>query len=123
MPRPRQPGMTENELEVMKVLWQEAPLKVADILEKIQRKPKPAYTSLLTLVQVMEKKKYLRHEKEGKAYTYYPQIQQRNFLSSEIKRMAKRLFNGSPGELVLNLVEDEQLNAAEIEALRKLLKG
>ncbi len=122
MPRPRQPGLTENELEVMQVLWTQAPLKIADILEILQRTPKPAYTSLLTLVQTMEKKGYIKHKKIGKAFVYVPILQQKKFLTSEIKRIAKRLFGGSPGKLVLNLVENEHLNEAEMKALKQLLK-
>ena len=121
MPRPRQPGLTENELEVMKILWERAPLKVSGILDYLKRTPKPAYTSLLTLVQTMEKKGYVKHQKSGKAFSYLPVLQQKKYLLLEIKRIAKCLFGGSPGKLVLNLVEDEQLNEMEIEALKKLL--
>lgn len=122
MPRPRQPGLTENELEVMKVLWTAAPLKVAEILDQIPRKPKPAYTSLLTLIQAMEKKGYIRHLKDGKAFTYLPVLQQGKFLSTEMKRIAKRLFDSTPGALVLNLVKQEHLSSDEIAELKKLLK-
>jgi BlaI family transcriptional regulator, penicillinase repressor len=122
MPRPRQPGLTENELEVMQALWKQAPLTVSDILNQLQRKPMPAYTSLLTLVQTMEKKGYVKHVKSGKAFAYLPVLKQEKFLISEVKRMAKRLFGGSPGKLVLNLVENEQLNEAEIATLKQLLK-
>lgn len=122
MPRPRQPGLTENELEVMSILWKNAPIKVSDILNSLQRRPKPAYTSLLTLVQTMEKKGYIKHKETGKAYFYLPVLQQKNFLISEIKRIAKRLFGGSPGDLVLNLVENEHLSASELKALKQILK-
>ncbi len=122
MPRPRQPGLTENEFEVMQILWTQSPLKISDILDFLQRTPKPAYTSLLTLVQAMEKKGYIRHKKIGKAFLYLPVLQQEKFLISEVKRIAKRLFGGSPGKLVLNLVENEQLSEAEIETLKQLLK-
>ncbi|MBX3710265.1 MAG: BlaI/MecI/CopY family transcriptional regulator [Gammaproteobacteria bacterium] len=122
MPRPRQPGLTENELEVMQILWAQAPLTVSDLLNYIQRKPAPAYTSLLTLVQTMEKKGYIKHQKSGKAFSYKPVLKQEKFLISEVKRIAKRLLGGSPGKLVLNLVENEKLNQAEVEALKKLLK-
>src|SRR5579862_3252976 len=122
MPRPRQPGLTENEFEVMQVLWKQAPLKISDILNCLQRTPKPAYTSVLTLVQIMEKKGYIKHQKNGKAFAYLPVLQQKKFFLSEIKRTAKRLFNGSPGKLVLNLVENEQLSEAEIAMLKQLLK-
>lgn len=122
MPRPRQPGLTENEFQVMCVLWREAPLTVASILKHLERIPKPAYTSLLTLIQTMEKKGYIKHHKIGKAYSYVPVLQQKKFFSSEITRIAKRLFNGSPGKLVLNLVENEHLTQEEIKSLKKLLK-
>lgn len=122
MPRPRQPGLTENEFEVMQVLWAQAPLKVSDILNCLQRTPKPAYTSLLTLVQTMEKKGYIKHQKVGKAFSYLPILQQKKFLISEVKRIAKRLFDGSPGKLILNLVENEQLSEAEIDMLKQILK-
>ncbi|MCB0411037.1 MAG: BlaI/MecI/CopY family transcriptional regulator, partial [Bdellovibrionales bacterium] len=72
MARPKQPGLTENEIEVMKILWEEHPLKVADILDALDKKPKPAYTSLMTLVQTMEKKGYIKAIKDGKAYLYSP---------------------------------------------------
>lgn len=121
MARPKQPGLTENELDVMKVLWTEAPLKVAEILERIERKPKPAYTSLLTLVQAMERKGYIAHEQVGKAYSYFPKLLQKHFHTSEIKRVAKRLFDGSPFALAVNLVKDEHLSDAEVKELRRLL--
>lgn len=122
MARPRQPGLTENELEVMKILWAQSPLKVSDVLELIGRRPKPAYTSVLTLIQSMEKKGYIRHIKDGKAFSYLPVLQQGKFLTNEVKRIAKRLFDSTPGALILNLVKQEQLSAEEIAELKKLLR-
>jgi BlaI family penicillinase repressor len=122
MARPRQPGLTENELEVIKLLWKDAPLTVSEIRNKLTKKPLPAYTSLLTLVKAMEKKGYIKYQKSGKAYSYSPVLKQENFLLSEVKRIANRLFGGSPGDLVLNLVEREQLTEEEIISLKKLLK-
>lgn len=123
MARPQQPGLTENELDVMKVLWKESPLKVGEVLERLKRQPKPAYTSLLTLIQTMEKKGYIAHEQEGKAYAYKPKLQQRHFTTNEIKRVAKRLFNDRPFALAVNLVKDEHLSQDEIKQLKKLLEG
>lgn len=122
MARPKQPGLTENELDVMKVLWKEAPLKVAEILERLKRRPRPAYTSLLTLVQAMERKGYIAHEQVGKAYSYFPKLNLQNFTNTEVKRVAKRLFNGSPFDLAVNLVKDEHLSEAELQQLKKLLE-
>ncbi len=122
MPRPRQPGLTENELEIMQILWKQAPLTVSELLTMLQRKPLPAYTSLLTLMQVMERKGYISHQKIGKAFAYNPKLRQEKFLISEVKRIAKNFFGGTPGSLVLNLVENEHLSTKEIESLKQLLK-
>lgn len=122
MARPKQPGLTENELDVMKALWNESPLKVAEILDRLERRPRPAYTSLLTLVQTMERKGYVAHEQDGKAYSYFPKLQQQSFTNTEIKRVARRLFNGSPLSLVMNLVKDEHLTPSEIRKLKQMLE-
>ena len=122
MARPKQPGLTENELNVMRVLWTKSPLRVAELLELLKRTPKPAYTSLLTLVQAMERKGYIAHQNEGKAYAYFPKLQLQNFMNHEIKRVTKRLFNGSPLALAINLVKDEHLSQDEIKQLKRLLE-
>jgi len=122
MVRPSQPGLTENELEVIKLLWVSAPLTVAQIRSKLIKKPLPAYTSLLTLMQSMEKKGYVKHQSNGKAYHYFPILKRERFLTNEIKRIATRLFDGSPGTLVLNLVDGEHLTPKEITSLKKLLE-
>ena len=122
MSRPKQPGLTENELVVMKELWSHAPLTVGEILERMNRRPKPAYTSLLTLVQAMEKKGYISHEKQGKAFAYSPKLQQQNFTKGEIRRVSERLFGSGPLSLVMNLIQTEQLSKDEVEQLRKLLE-
>lgn len=123
MARPTQPGLTENELEIMQVLWQMAPLKVGEILERITRRPKPAYTSLMTLVQIMDRKGYVRHEQEGKAFVYYPVLEKRNFLAQELRRLSRRLFNGNVMSLVTSLVADEHLSQSEIEELKQILEA
>ena len=122
MARPIQPGLTENEFMVMKELWAHSPLTVAQILEKLDRQPKPAYTSLLTLVQAMEKKGYIGHHKEGKAYTYFPILKQSAFTSGEIQRMSERLFGGRSLSLLMNLIENEQLSREDVEQLKKMLE-
>jgi predicted transcriptional regulator len=69
----------------------------------------------------MERKGYIAHEQDGKAYSYFPKLLQKHFHTSEIKRVAKRLFDGSPFALAVNLVKDEHLSDAEVKELRRLL--
>ena len=123
MSRPPQPGLTENELEVIKVLWKDSPLKVGEILERLSRRTKPAYTSLLTLVQAMERKGYIGHKKDGKAYAYFPKLEEKAYASSEIQRVAQRMFGGNPLSLAMSLIKDEHLGPDEIRELRKMLEA
>jgi BlaI family transcriptional regulator, penicillinase repressor len=123
MARPRTPGLTENEMEVMKVLWQTGPIKVGELLEQLPRSPKPAYTSLITLLQMMEKKGHVKHVREGKAFVYYPILQKKEFLKAEFVRMARHFFDGSAGSLVMNLVDEHRLTPEEIQELRDRLEA
>ncbi len=122
MARPRSPVLTDNELQVMKALWENSPLSVADILSLIKRRPKPAYTSVLTLVQTMEKKGYIRHATEGKAYVYSPILKQKEYEKREIARAAERLYDGGALQLAIGLVQSEQLSDEDLKKLRKVLE-
>lgn len=121
MARPRTSGYTDNELLIMKALWEEAPLSIASILERLPRKPKPAYTSVLTVVQAMEKKGYVRHKQVGKAYLYEPTLKKSDFEKTEVAKAAKRIFNADPMGLAINLVKNEHLSKDELRKLKKLL--
>ena len=121
MVRPKQNGLTENELLVMNVLWSDSPLKVAEILEQIDKEPKPAYTSLMTLVSTMTKKGYLASSKQGKAYLYTPLLKQNNIISQEIKKIKDKFFSGSSSDLIVNLVKKEKLSKKEVQEIKNLL--
>lgn len=121
MVRPKTSGLTENELLVMNVLWAKSPLKVAEILELIEKEPKPAYTSLMTLVKAMTDKGYLQAEKSGKAYLYSPLLKQSKLVGNEIKKIKERFFGGSSSGLIVNLVKKEKLSTQEIKEIRSLL--
>lgn len=122
MPRPLMQSLTENELPIMNLLWDEAPLPVGEILTRLRRNPKPAYTSVLTAVQVMEKKGYIRHRKQGKAYIYSPILSREAYEQSEVQSIARRLFGGDPLKLAINLVKNEHLSEKEIKTLKKMLE-
>src|SRR5689334_10724757 len=101
MARPHVRGLTENELEIMQVLWEQSPLSIADILDKLQKRPKPAYNSVLTIVRILEKKGHVDHDKEGKAFLYYPLLDRQNYRQSEVKNLLSRLFQGDVVDLAV----------------------
>lgn len=122
MARPKNNGPTDHELLILNILWKEAPLGVAEILERFPKKPLPAYSSLLTIVRLMEQKGYIKHIKEGKAFLYSPLLKQEHHKKTELKKVADKLFDGSRFDLAVNLLKEEKLSASEIRQLKALLE-
>lgn len=123
MPRPAINGLTDYELSIIQILWNAAPLSVAEILEALPKVPKPAYTSLLTNVKTMEKKGYIKHVKQGKAFLYSPLLKKEDYTTFEIKKITNRLFDGNKMSLAVNLIKAEKLSPDEIQCLKDLVEG
>ncbi len=122
MARPKASQLTENELTIMSILWNESPLSVADILERFPRSPKPAYTSLLTNVRTMEDKGYVEHTKDTKAHLYSPVLQPDAYKTSAVGRLVHGLFNGNAAELAINLIKSENLTKSDRAEIRRILE-
>ena len=122
MARPHVRGLTENELEIMQVLWEQSPMSIADILDKLKKTPKPAYNSVLTLVRILEKKGHVEHKKEGKAFLYIPLLDRQNYRQSEVKSLLSRLFQGDVVDLAVSLVKSKSLTTSDREELKRLLE-
>lgn len=119
MPRQRSTTLTQPELQVMKVLWSKGGATVGDVVEALQ---KPlAYTTVLTTLRVLESKGVVRHEQNGRAYTYFPILDRDSARQHALKDVVKRFFDNSPALLALNLLRDEELKPEEVRRLRKLL--
>lgn len=122
MARPTASGLTDHELAIMQILWEGSSLTVNEILEQFPREPKPAYTSLLTAVQAMEKKGLVAHERDGKAYRYRPVLQKSKYKKSALRRLLGSVFDDNPYELAVNLLKDEKLGKEEIQKLKLILE-
>ena len=119
---PRQSGtLTEAELRIMNVLWVKGSGTVQQVLDNIAEKPPLAYNSVLTTIRVLERKGYLKHLKDGRAHVYTPVVGQQEATRSEIRHLVSRFFKNSEEQLVLNLLEDQGLEAEEIGRLREML--
>jgi len=113
--------LTEAELRLMDVVWQRGESTVQQVLEALPRRPALAYNSVLTTIRVLEKKGYLKHVKDGRAHVYIPLIERDDATRFEISHLVNRFFKDSHEQLVLNILEDESIDAAELKRLRKLL--
>jgi|SRR5581483_1360763 len=118
MPRPKSSTLTDGELRLMQVLWERGEASVGDVVDAIKHKPKPAYNSVLTLLRILERKGYVTHRKDGRAFIFAPAINRRHATQSALKTFMNRFFEGSPRLLVLNLLEDEQLSAETLKQLK-----
>ena len=122
MPPKKSPTLTEAELRLMEVLWQNGPATVHHILEALPPKPMLAYNSVLTTIRILEKKGYVQHIKEGRAHVYMPLVGKQEATRFEIKNLVGRFFKNSHELLLLNILEDRSINADELKRLSQLLQ-
>ena len=122
MPPTKSPTLTEAELRLMDVLWQQGPSTVQRVLDALPKKSQLAYNSVLTTIRILEKKGYVRHIKDGRAHVYRPLVARSEATRSEISHLAHRFFKNSHEMLVLNILEDRGVDADELLRLRQLLE-
>jgi predicted transcriptional regulator len=122
MPRPKSPTMTDGELRLMRVLWDKGEATVGDVVDALKTRPKPAYNTVLTLLRIMEKKGYVSHRKDGRAFVFLPKVDRVHASRSALRTLVNSFFEGSPQLLVLNLLEDSQLSPEALQQLRKRIE-
>jgi len=123
LPPGKSTTLTEAELRLMDVFWQKGSATVQQVLDALPKKPALAYNSVLTTIRILETKGYLRHEKDGRAHIYSPVVGRKEASRQEVRRLVTRFFGNSHEQLVLNVIEDEGLDAKELRRLRRLLEG
>jgi predicted transcriptional regulator len=122
LPPTKSATLTEAELRLMDVLWEQGPSSVQQVLDALPKKSQLAYNSVLTTIRILEKKGYLRHIKDGRAHIYRPLVEREEASRSEIRHLAHRFFKNSHEMLVLNILEDRGVDAEELKKLRQLLE-
>ena len=95
---------TDRQLDIMNILWDRGSSTVREAKEEIEEDL--AYTSVLTVFQTLEEKGHVRHEREGKAYRYYPAVTRQETGRQAVRYVLRRLFDGSPEALVRALGTD-----------------
>ena len=122
MARPKSPTLTEAELRLMDVLWRKEAATVSDVVAGLPGKEPLAYSTVLTTLRILERKGYLSHEKDGRAYVYQPVVGREEARSSVVRYMMSRFFNNSPEMLVLNILENEAVDADVLERLKQMVE-
>ena len=120
MPPKQSLTLTEAELRIMDVLWRRGSGTVQQVLDWLVSPL--AYNSVLTTIRILERKGYVKHVKDGRAHIYDPIIGREEATRSEIRHLLGRFFRNSHEALVLNILQDEAIDAAELKRLREMLE-
>jgi len=120
--RPASTTLTGAELEVMHVIWGREHATVRDVYEALRKRRKVAYTSVMTVMKILEQKGYLKKKQEDRAYVYQPARPRAQVLRGMVRDFVDRVFQGAATPLLVHLVEDERLSPDDLAEIRRLLE-
>jgi len=109
--------LTPLELEIMNILWDDGPATVAEVQPKL--KGDLAYTTVMTMLNVLLRKRKVKRVQEGRAFRYRPIVTRRRAVGSAVEDLVKRMFGGRTEDLVMSLVETRGLTSKELDRLSK----
>ena len=122
MARPASEYPTELELAILKVLWLKAPQTVQGVREGLAATGRElAHSSVITVMNIMVRKGYLRRDKAGRAFRFTPLVEQQDVSRQMLGDIVKRVFDGSASAVMLELLETSDVDADEIAAIRRLI--
>ncbi|MGO8733389.1 MAG: BlaI/MecI/CopY family transcriptional regulator [Terriglobia bacterium] len=122
MLKPKKTVPTGQELTIMKVLWQRGSATVREVYEELRKQRQLAYTTVLTMMGILEHKGYVKKTAGARAYIYSPKRPQMQVVGGLVNDFVSRVFDGSAKPLLVHLIESRDLSAEELDELRKLLR-
>jgi predicted transcriptional regulator len=122
MARKQSPALTDVEAQVMAVLWRQSTASVGDVVTAINERRPVTYSTVQTILRILETKGYVTHDKVARAFVYRAVVDERQARRRALRHLVSRLFEGSPALLVLNVLEDEDIDPKEREHLKKLIE-
>jgi predicted transcriptional regulator len=118
LPKP----LTAVELEMMNVIWRIGPCSVAQVVEQLSAKRELAYTSVSTIVRILEQKGYVTSEKAGRGHLYSAAIAKNDYQALSLKHLVNNVFEGTPSLLVRRLLDSDALTSEELAQIKSLLR-
>ena len=117
MPRKKTLTLTNAEHRIMEVIWARGSATVAEVVEAL--KGRDAYTTILTLMRILKVKGYLASRKEGRAFVFMPRVDRNTVARKAVHQLLSKFFAGSPSELVLAFLREEELTPEELEVIKQ----
>jgi BlaI family transcriptional regulator, penicillinase repressor len=118
--RHRSSTLTDQELEIMKIVWDRDSATVRDVYEALLERRKVAYTTVMTMMKILEQKKYLKKNLVERAHVYRPTQPKRQVVGDMVREFVNRVFNGSAEPLLVHLVEEHNLSREDLEEIARL---
>ena len=122
MPRKPSPALTDAESQVMAVLWRLSQASVGDVVSAMSETRAVTYSTVQTILRILETKGYVTHDKVARAFVYRALVDKRQARRRALRHLVSRLFEGSPTLLVLNVLEDEGIDPIERQRLKRLIE-
>jgi predicted transcriptional regulator len=122
MARRRSVPLTEVELRLMEIVWACGPATVGQMVEAIPAEERPAYNTVQTMMKILERKGYVTHRAEGRAFVYESVVDRESAARTALSQVVQRFFGGSPRALALNLIEGDHLTEDELDELERTIK-
>jgi predicted transcriptional regulator len=117
MPKKRPSTLTNAEHRIMEVIWARGSATVAEVVEALNGRD--AYTTILTLMRILKTKGYLSSRKEGRAFVFVPKVDRDTAARKAVDQLLTKFFSGSPSELVLSFLREEELTPRELDAIKQ----
>lgn len=113
--------LTEQELEIMKVVWDRKTATVREVYEALRDRKSVAYTTVMTMMNILEGKGHLAKRPEGRAYVYEPTQDRNEVISGMVQDFVNRVFDGAARPLLLNLVQEQKLSRDDLDEISRLI--
>lgn len=113
--------LTDVELEMMNIVWRIGPCNVHQILEHLPQERQLAYTSVSTMVRILEQKQFVRSIKDGRGHLYQAMVSREDYEAVSVSTIVRNVFQGEPSQLVMRLLASDQLTKDDLEHIKKLI--
>ena len=107
----------------MKIVWERPAVTVRDVYEALLERRKVAYTTVMTMMKILEQKGHLVRKQVDRAYVYRPSQPKNRVIGAMVRDFVNRVFNGSAEPLLVHLIEEKKLTAEDLDEIRKLIGG
>jgi|SRR3954454_2437134 predicted transcriptional regulator len=122
MPRKKSRTLTDAEHRIMEVLWEKRSATVAEVADVLAGENGSAYTTILTMMRILRAKGYLSCRKEGRAHVFTPKVDRETAARKAVGQVLTKFFSGSPSELVLSFLREEELSEEELDELKRKIR-